>query len=270
MSVHRLAQAFFGFDRGEIDILFNEFHRRCFQPIVRVAEVFVAGISSAPEIPSYEEILQEKCGYGRLSAKIMAHQIRRWGANLAAEINEGRKLRASIDRMADVEGQSTLVMSRRAKQLLHQCRSLEARDWIDKAIEKANLPLTADEFRELVELASERDECTGRELTRISRQLSPHLPEKRGRPISEDTCAHLFLLRQLESCGHECAYTSSSDGAGFTDPVTRATQLASGSGGFSPLRANTLRRKGILPPVLRMDLMKAKQSLDAPPSSGRN
>jgi hypothetical protein len=105
------------------------------------------------------------------------------------------------------------------------------------------LSLTAVEFNKLVELACERDETACRDLGRMSQQLAPHLPETRGRPISDYTCIHLFLLRQLESWGNKCAYTSSKDNAGFMDPVTRATQLASGNGGFSPLYANRLHKE---------------------------
>jgi hypothetical protein len=54
--------------------------------------------------------------------------------------------------MADARGRSTLVMSRRAKNVRDECRSVEARDLIEGAIEKANLPLTAIEFDKLVEL----------------------------------------------------------------------------------------------------------------------
>jgi hypothetical protein len=282
-SVYRLAQAFFGLDRAELDVVFDHLNQRCFQPIAQVAETLgllfqaiarelhsiAQKIESSPQIPSYEGLLIEKGRYGRLAARIMAQQICRWGRNLASETNEGRRVRASVDKLADAGGRSTLVMSRRAKNFRDECRSVEARYQIEGAIEKANLPLTAIEFDRLVELACERDETACRDLGRISRQLAPHLPEKRGRPISEDTCIHLFLLRQLESRGQKCAYTASKDNAGFIDPVTRATQLASGNGGFSPLYANKLRKKGLLPPVLRTDLLRAEQPRAAPPPRRR-
>ena len=172
--------------------------------------------------------------------------------SVAAELNEGRKVRAIIDKMADSGGRSALVMSRRAKNFRDKCRSVEARHHIEGAIKKANLSLTAVEFDKLVELACERDETACRDLGRLSQQLAPHLPDKRGRPISAETCIHLFLFRQLESSGIQCAYTSSIDNAGFTDPVTQATQLALGNGGFSPLYAYKLHKKNFLPPVLRL------------------
>jgi hypothetical protein len=269
-SAYRLAKMLFGLDRGELDVTLGNLNERYFQPIAQVekllsetlSQLFEAiaresnsiarRIASAPEIPSYEKLLIEKTGYGRLLARLMAHQICRWGRNQAAEINVGRRVRAILDKMAAAKDRSALVMSRRAKNVRDKCRSVEARDLIDGAIKKANLSLTAVEFNKLVELACERDETACRDLARMSQQLAPHLPEKRGRPISDYTCIHFFLLRQLESWGNKCAYTSSKDNAGFMDPVTRATQLASGNGGFSPLNANKLQKESFLPPVLRL------------------
>jgi hypothetical protein len=221
-SAYRIAKMLFGLDRGELDVALDNLNERYFQPIAQVAKILserlsllfetiaresnalAQKIASAHEIPAYEELLIEKTGYGRLLARLMAHQICRWGRNQAAEINEGRRVRASIDKIADAQGRSALVMSRRAKNFRDKCRSLEARDHIEGAIKKANLSLTAVEFNKLVELACERDETACRDLGRMSQQLAPHLPEKRGRPISDYTCIHLFLLRQLQSWGNKC------------------------------------------------------------------
>jgi hypothetical protein len=260
-SAYRVAKMLFGLDRGEFDIVLNKLNERYFEPIAqftkrlsetlsllfeaiaRESNAIAQEIASAPEIPSYEKLLIEKTGYGRLLARLMAHQICRWGRNQAAEINEGRRVRAILDKMAAAKDRSALVMSRRAKNFRDECRILEARYLIEGAIEKANLSLTAIQFDELVELACKRDETACRDLGRISQQLAPNLPGKRGRPISDYTCTHVFLLQWLESSGIQCAYTSSIDNAGFTDPVTRATQLASGNGGFSPLYAQAAQEE---------------------------
>ena len=268
-AAYRLAKALFGLDRGEFDIALNNLSECLFQAITqflkRLSETLspvleavarqsislVQKIKDAPEIPSYEKLLIEKAGCEPLLAKFMAHQICHWGRNLAAEIKEGRRVRAIIDKMAVAGDRSALVMSRRAKNFRDQCRSVETRNLLEGAIKKANLSLTAVEFNQLVECACERDEIACRTLGRLCQQLAPHLPEKRGRPISAETCIHLFLLRWLNRSGNKCAYTSSIDNAGFTDPVTRATQLAFGNGGFSPLYAYKLHKKNYLPPVLR-------------------
>jgi hypothetical protein len=84
-----LAEAFFGVDRAELDFVFDHLNQRYFQPIARVAETLpllfqviaresnsiAQKIESSPQIPSYEKLLKERCGYGRLGARIMAHQI---------------------------------------------------------------------------------------------------------------------------------------------------------------------------------------------------
>ncbi len=127
-----------------------------------------------------------------------------------------------------------MVMSRRAKKFRDQCRSVKARNLIEGAIKKANLSLTAVEFDQLVERACERDENACRNLGRLSQQLAPHLPEKRGRPISAETCTHLILLWWLESSGHKCAYTSSPDNAGFTDPVDSSHAIGLGQRRLQP------------------------------------
>ena len=256
-----------GLDRGEFRIVLKDFIEHNFDPIVQfaiklsealsrmleaIAREFIAlvqKIEAAPEIPSYEKLLIEKAGYEPLLAKFIAHLICHWGRSLAANIREGRKVRINIDKIADARGGSALVMSRRAKKFRDQCRSVEAQNLIEGAIKNANLSLTAVEFDKLVELACERDENACRNLGRLSQRLAPHLPEKRGRPISAETCTHLILLWWLESSGHKCSYTSSPDNAGFTDPVTRATQLASGNGGFSPLYAHRLHKRNFLRPV---------------------
>jgi hypothetical protein len=110
-SAYRLAKMLFGLDRGEFDIALSNLDERYFQPIAQVAKILsetlsllfegiaresnaiAQKIASAPEIPSYEKLLIEKTGYGRLLARLMAHQICRWGRNQAAEINEGRRVR---------------------------------------------------------------------------------------------------------------------------------------------------------------------------------
>jgi hypothetical protein len=269
-SAYQIAKTFFDLDPGKFDIVLNNLNERYFRPIARIAKILsetlspfleaiaresialAQKIAAAPEIPAYEKLLIEKVGYRPLLARFIAHQIRHCGRSHAAEKNEGRRVRAIIDRMADARGRSALVMSRRAKNFRDKCRSVDARYLIEGALKKANLSLTAIQFDKLVELACERDETACRDLGTISQQLTPHLPEKRGRPISDDTCTHFFLLRQLESSGSKCAYTSSIDNAGFTDPVTRATQLASGNGGFSPLYAYRLHKKSFLPLVRRL------------------
>ena len=235
-----LAKIFFDLERDELDVIFEDLDRRYFRPFVEAAETFFDEIRSTPELPGYEELLAEKLKYGPLIAKIMMGLLERSSENLAAEINTGRALRKSVDKVASVEGQSALVISRCAKGLKAMCHSPEAEDLIEDAIYKAGLALGVDEFRALVDRTCQRDEAACRELTSLAAALGPHLPEKRGRPISEHTCAHAIVLWRLAAFGQKCAYTSNVDGKGYVDAVSRAGQLASGNGAFSPIHAHRL------------------------------
>lgn len=132
------------------------------------------------------------------------------------------------------------------------------------------MSLTDVQFHKLVELACERDETACRDLGRMSKQLAPHLPEKRGRPISEETCIHLFLLHHLESWGINRAYTYSYMDGDFVDPETQATRLALRNNRFSPLYANKLLKKDLLLPALHADLSRIEQPRPAPSRPGRH
>jgi len=82
--------------------------------------------------------------------------------------------------------------------------------------------------------------------------VKTHLPEKRGRRISVETCIHIFFQRHLESAGIKRAYTYSEKGGNddFVDPVTQATRLAVNNPDFSPVYANRLRKdKARIPPI---------------------
>jgi hypothetical protein len=144
-SVYPFAKMLFGLDREETDRALKNLDERYFQPLAQYLKIFreklsllfeavarelnsfVQRIEAAPEIPGYETLLIEKIGSGRLLARLMAYQICRWGRNLADEINEGRKVRAIIDKIAEARGRIALVMSRRAQSFRDQCCSLEAR-----------------------------------------------------------------------------------------------------------------------------------------------
>jgi len=198
----------------------------------------------------------------------MTRLIHHWGELQAAEIDEGRRVRAIIDEIARANGRGVLVISRRAKRFRDECSSLEAQDLIDGAVRKAGLSLTATEFSQLIALACQRDKTACRDLAGMAKQLAPHLPEKRGRPISAETCAHIFLLRHLESWGIDRAYTySEEDGYDdFVDPVTQATRIAANNPRFSPLHANRLRKSNLFPPPM---LIRAPGATGLPGSAAR-
>ena len=211
-------------------------------------------IAAAPEIPGHQDLLIKALGYSPLGAKFMTRMIHHWGELQADEINEGRRVAPMIDGIAKAHGRSTLVIARRAKRFRDACSTVEAQYLIESAIAKAGLPQTSQEFNQLVGLACERDETACRDLVRTARQLARHLPEKRGRPISAETCIHLYFQRHLESWGIDSAYTYSEndDINDFVDRVTHATRLAVNNPRFSPLRANKLRKSKLLAPPMRI------------------
>src|SRR5271166_6629032 len=180
-----------------------------FEEVVAVLNSVEKNLAAAPEVPGHEALLVEWFGYGPLWARLVTRLIHRRGELLADEINEGRRVRAIIDQIAKAKGRNALVTSRRAERFRDECNSLEARDLIDEASQKAGLMTTAAEFNQLAEGACARDEAACLDLGQMAEQLAPHLPEKRGRPISPETCIHIFLQRHLESLGIKRAYTYS-------------------------------------------------------------
>jgi hypothetical protein len=70
--IYGLAKAFCGLEPAQLNSLFDDLDRRYFRPFMRKAEAVVEYAASLPEIPGYEKLLREKCGYGPLGAKIFA------------------------------------------------------------------------------------------------------------------------------------------------------------------------------------------------------
>lgn len=230
---------------------------RCFERVVeRAASLLAAAmptllawqerlhsLSQEPETPGHEKLFREQLGYDPLIAKLTTRVVHYLGNVLADEINQGRRVRAIIDEIVKTKDCSTLVISRRAKRFRDECDSNGASVAIDQAAKKAGLSSNAFEFGQLIEAACERDEVACRKLGRMAALLAPHLPEKRGRPISSETCIHVMFLRFLENGGLSFAYTYSEiEGGDFVDPATRATRLALNKPGFSPLHANQVRK----------------------------
>jgi hypothetical protein len=210
----------------------------------------VNSLAEEPETPGHERFLIEWLGYHTLMARLTARVMHRFGQLLADEINQGRRVHAIVDEIAKRRECSALVISRRARKLREECNSEGASIAIDRAAQKAGFWLASTEFNELVEAACERDEAACRELGRMAEQLAPHLPEKRGRRISVETCIRIFFQLYLEHEGMNCVYTYSDRNEDFLDPVTRATRLAVNNPDFSPQYANRLRKdKARIPPI---------------------
>ncbi len=208
-SIRELVQ-YFGVDDRKLEAaerLLGKIAERVESLLVAVApflERFAASMNSLakePEAPGHERFFIEWPGYHTLMARLTARVMHRLGQLLADEINQGRRVRAIVDEIAKRRECSALVISRRARKLREECNSEGASIAIDRAAQKAGFWLASTEFNELVEAACERDEAACRELGRMAEQLAPHLPEKRGRRISVETCIHILFQLYLEDAG---------------------------------------------------------------------
>jgi hypothetical protein len=228
-----------------------------YQQLLKSVEQTLSYVEQIPEIPGHEKLLMDMEGHSRFAAKLLSLYIHRLGQKLADEINIGRRLSRAAGKVVQVSGRSTLVRSRRAKDFLSICQYVESQNAIEEAAVKANLAIQMFELFDVIELACARDESACDELEKICIRLMPYLPEKRGRPISVETCIHSFLLRHLERNGRKLAYTYSDDakksdgnGGDFVDEPTAATRLASNNRKFSPLHAHKLRNDRKIFPLL--------------------
>lgn len=210
-----------------------------FIPFLERVLASLSFLSEASETPGHERLFVEGLGHHPLVARMITRQAHRLGQLLAEEINAGRRVRGIIDEIAKTSDCSALVISRRARKLRDECVSEPAQIVIDIA-RKADLRIPATEFTQLVEAACARDEAACRELGRIAQRLAPCLPEKRGRPISVETCTHACFLGLLDSFGFHGTCTYSSLEGNFVDSATRATRLAVKNPRFSPLHAMQL------------------------------
>ena len=67
--------------------------------------------------------------------------------------------------------------------------------------------------------------------------IAPHLLVSRGRKVSAASAAHEFLLEDFGEMTGWRAYTWSFDEDGYTDPLTKATQLEFKNPDFDPRAA---------------------------------
>jgi len=221
-------------------------------PVLLAWEERLYALSQEPETPGHEKFFREQLGHDLLRAKFMKRVVHHLGKVLADEINQGRRVRAIIDEIAKAKDGSTLVMARRAKRFRDECGSHGASIAIDRATEKAGLSFGAIEFDQLIGAACERHEVACRELGRTAALLAPHLPDKRGRPISVETCVHIMFQRYLEHVGRRSSYTYSEiEDGDYVDPVTLATRLAMNKPSFIPRYATKLRKNKARVPSIR-------------------
>ena len=97
------------------------------------------------------------------------------------------------------------------------------------------------EFADALEGAVRGDLAACQRVTEVAAVLAPGLSVPRGPKASAASIAHEFSLACVANMAGPKAYTYNPVSGDFTDPLTRATQLAFGDPGFDPRPA--LRRQ---------------------------
>jgi hypothetical protein len=188
-----------------------------------------------PPAPGYEQFFVEQ-GRDIIEAKLLAHAIIHFGKQLADEINDIEKPFGSVMRkLAKVT--TSLKICHRAKELQLLIERDAVHHLIAKALSKAQISLTVEEFCNIVGRAVDRDAQACHQLGEHSKAMRAHVPEPRGRRILKGTVAHAFLLLELKLSGNRKIYTYNLRNEDFDDPVTKATRATPGNNAFSPTSA---------------------------------
>ena len=144
---------------------------------------------------------------------------------------------SAIRGLVKVEHRSPLVVSRRAKALRLALDEPAVEAPLCEACTAARISETIDSLKELVERATNRDNAACRRLIAISKALSPHLIDPRGRAPSVESTTHELLL-----VFEEQAYTYDPIDGDMVDRATLATRTAMNNPNFDP-RPAWRRRK---------------------------
>ena len=112
------------------------------------------------------------------------------------------------------------------------------KELIENAIQSAGLPLSSDQFEDLVRKAAKRDPAACAQLRDVAQAIYPRMPKARGKSLSTATATHAVLLAYLG----ERSYTYSNDEEDFVDPMTRATRRHFEQRRFHPGKAVELRK----------------------------
>jgi hypothetical protein len=188
-----------------------------------------------PIAKHYQELLRSK-GFSPLEAWFLP-QIIKNGAPLMAERTDlaRRLLRPLLRKLSSITKNSTLVRSRAAPRLLAALKNPEAMRLVDSGLKKMPSPASISHFVAVLERAAERNADACEEAGILAGCLASHVPDSRGRPISEASCAHRALIYCLKMNGHNARYTVA-DGK-YIDPVSQATRETFGLKFFDPREA---------------------------------
>lgn len=195
-----------------------------------------------PPVPGIEPLLR-KSNDEPLTARMMARLIVFLGQQWARERTELEKPLAGELRRIVRSGTRIETCSSPARALQQLLSRGGVEPIIRTALEKAGLPLSCEEFREIAAAAAARDPQASEQLVDISRAVLPYLCDPRGRRVSAGTGIHLMLLHYLDG---QRSYTWSDKDEDYVDALTRATREFLGNPDFNPKPAKALYRHLII------------------------
>src|SRR5829696_9173963 len=191
----------------------------------------------APRAASYEPLLIEM-GYAPVAAQILSLWILTNGGRWAKDLDVSRrKLGSALRQLVKAADQSPLVRARRAAVLLPLLD-----DWtrrlVETAIADGGVPLSFEEFRDLVREAAEGQPSA--RLCELAMQIFRHVPKARGASLKAPTVTHALLLMIADDAGHPAAYTYCPYEEDWVDRMTEATRRQLQQPRFSPIAARRL------------------------------
>jgi hypothetical protein len=115
-----------------------------------------------------------------------------------------------------------------------------AKPFIENSLFKAGLELSFQEFQISAATAAKGCPTECRKFCELVKQLFPHVPKARGRPLATITVAHMLLLYAARSIGRGGAYTYCPSEEDFVDDLTLATRRQFAKPDFNPRESRRL------------------------------
>ena len=171
----------------------------------------------------------------------MARFIVFTGVRWAEERVEIEKPLAGVLRRLS-KSRTSAAVRREAIKLQTKLDRSDAEPFIGNWLWQADLPLMAEDLRQLAALTINRDENACERLVHIAKALLPYLPDPRGRPVSRGTGIPLLLLLFIAEPADRPSYTWSDVQGDFVDPLTNATRVLLRDPNFDPRPACRLAR----------------------------
>ena len=196
-------------------------------------------VLSQPRAIDYEHRLIE-VGRQPTDARLLSYFIVKLAPQYAAERTSERRRIASILRRLKA-AKSPIVISRRAADLLPLAES-NSTGLLMNALEDSALPLTLENFRELLRAAAGGDRVACVTLRKLSPQLFDAFPKARGKALSPATAAHAMLLFLSKEAGLSGAHTYCPYEEAHVDRGTLATRRQFQQQSFSPTGVAPLLR----------------------------